>query len=345
MSDPGESSEANAVEGDNGHGGRSRWVVGLLAVVAVYAVGVVVLDVEEALGAFWGASLAPLTGALLMQVLAVVFWSRVYISSAHATGRRVGLRDGLRVTMPAFTLSHTLPGGGWAGNALVVQRLTMLGMDGPVALAAVALASSISMTVVAALGVTGIAAAFIAGDLPRSALLIALPVLVVLVLVVVTVVAVLRSPTGGDRVVRAIGRVHPRLRRRVDDWRDSLRHVTHDPPSNRRLLAIARWALLKWTADIASLALIFFSVDQVPRVSALLLGFGATQLATAIPITPGGAGFVEGGMVGAFVVLGYSGSTSASIVVLYRVLETWLPALAGVPLLLRGPAADDGHAH
>lgn len=343
MSDPDEFPEVDDVDGRADHRMRTRWVIGILGVVAVYAVGLIVLGLEEALGALRDASLLPLTAAFAVQVVAVLFWSRIYTSSARATGCRVGLRDGLQVTMPAFTLSHTLPGGGWAGNALAIQRLTALGMDGPAALAAVALASSISMTVVAALGVAGIVAAFIAGDLPSSAVLIALPALAVLVTVVVTVVTVLRSPTGGDRVVRAIGRLHPRLRRRVDDWRDGLRRVTQDPPSNRRLLAIARWALLKWSADIASLALIFYSVDQVPRVSALLLGFGATQLATAIPITPGGAGFVEGGMVGAFVVLGYPGSTSASIVLLYRVLETWLPALAGVPPLLRTSAADAGH--
>lgn len=342
MTPPDESSEADDIGRSNGHRVRTRLVIGIVGVVAVYAVGAGVLGVEEALGAFRGASLAALTGALVMQVLGVLCWSRVYTSSAHATGWRVGLRDGLQVTMPAFTLSHTLPGGGWAGNALAVKRLATLGLDGPVALAAVALASTISMTVVATLGATGIVAAFLAGDLPRSAVLIALPALAVLGALVATVVAVLRSPAGGDRVIRAIGRLHPRLHRRVDDWRGSLRHITQDPPSNRRLLRIARWALLKWTADIAALALVFLSVDQVPRVSALLLGFGATQLATAIPITPGGAGFVEGGMVGAFVVLGYPGSTSASIVVLFRVLETWLPALAGVPLLLRTPKPDHG---
>lgn len=104
-----------------------------------------------------------------------------------------------------------------------------------------------------------------------------------------------------------------------------------------QLARIVGWALLKWSADIASLALVFVALGATPRISALLVGFGVTQLATAIPVTPGGVGFVEGGMVGAFVTLVYGAATAASVVVVYRVLATWLPVLAGVPLLLRQP--------
>jgi uncharacterized protein (TIRG00374 family) len=244
------------------------------------------------------------------------------------------------VSMPAFTLSHTLPGGGWAGNALAVQRLTANGMTGPAATGAVALAATISLTTIAALGAAGIITAFLAGDLPTIAVVAALPALVFLLAIVATVIATLRSPRVGDRVIERIGRLHHRLGERVDDWRDSLRDVTEDPPSPRQLTRIAGWATLKWSADIASLALVFVALGTTPRLSALLVGFGVTQLATAIPITPGGVGFVEGGMVGAFVTLGYGTSLATSVVVVYRVLATWLPVLAGVPVLLRQPPAD-----
>jgi uncharacterized protein (TIRG00374 family) len=317
-----------------------RWLLGALLVVALYAVGLVIVGVDEAFQAFTRASIAPLVGAFVLQVVVVVLWSRVYAASAAAVDDGVGLRTALSVSMPAFTLSHTLPGGGWAGNALAVQRLTASGMSGPAATGAVALAATISLTTIAALGAAGIVTAFLAGDLPPVAVVVALPALLALLGIVTIVIAVLRSPRTGDRVIERIGRLHDRLGDQVDDWRDSLRDVTEDPPSPRQLTIVAAWATLKWSADIASLALVFIALGTTPRVSALLVGFGVTQLATAIPITPGGVGFVEGGMVGAFATLGYGTSLATSVVVVYRVLATWLPVLAGVPVLLRQPAPD-----
>jgi uncharacterized protein (TIRG00374 family) len=322
-------------------GSPRRWLLGVLFVVALYAVGLVVVGVDEAFAAFTRASVGPLVGAFGLQVAVVLLWSRVYGASAAAVGDGVGTGAALTASMPAFTLSHTLPGGGWAGNAVAVQRLTAHGMTGPAAAAAVALGATISLTTIAALGAAGIVTAFLAGDLPTLAVLIALPALLFLLGLVATVIVALRSPRAGDRVVETIGRSHHRLGEKVDDWRDALRDVTEDPPSPRQLTNVAAWATLKWSADIASLALVFVALGATPRVSALLVGFGVTQLATAIPVTPGGVGFVEGGMVGAFATLGYSTSLATSVVVIYRVLATWLPVLAGVPVLLRQPPAED----
>ena len=319
-----------------------RWLFGVLVVIALYAVGLVVVGIDEALSALTRGSILPLMAAFLLQVAVVMLWGKVYGASAAAVNGSVGTRDALQASMPAFTLSHTLPGGGWAGNGMAVQRLTAQGMSGPSATAAVALAATISLATIAGLGSAGIVVAFAAGDLPALALVIALPALIVLVGLVLTVVAVLRSPSAGDRIIGHLGRLHDTLGEHVDEWRDSLRDVTEDPPTTRQLGRIGGWALLKWSADIASLALVFLALGATPRVTALLVGFGVTQLATAIPITPGGVGFVEGGMVGAFVSLGYSAALATSVVVVYRVFATWLPVLAGVPVLLRQPPPDEG---
>ncbi len=326
------------------HGARSprRWLLGVLFVIAVYAIGLVVVGVEDAWNAIRAASMVPLAGALLLQAAVVVLWAKVYGASASAVNGVTGTREALRVSMPAFTLSHTLPGGGLTANAVAVQRLTAQGLTGPSATAAVALASTISLVTIAGLGSAGIITAFVAGDLPPLALVIALPALAVLLVLVVTVIAVLHSPSAGDKAVGLLGKLHPRLRAHVGEWRESLREVTEDPPTTRQLLRIAAWALGKWAADIGSLALVFFALGTTPRISALLVSFGVTQLATAIPVTPGGVGFVEGGMVGAFATLGYPTALATSVVLAYRVIETWLPALAGVPVLLRQPPARHG---
>lgn len=58
----------------------------------------------------------------------------------------------------------------------------------------------------------------------------------------------------------------------------------------------------------------------------------------AIPISPGGVGLVEGGMVGAFTALDVGLGVATTVVLAYRILETWMPVVAGVPALLRRPA-------
>jgi len=318
-----------------------RWLLGVLLVITLYAVGLVVVGVDEALGAFTRASTLPLLSATALQVAVLVLWGEVYGASVCAVNGEIGTKDALKVSMPAFTLSHTLPGGGWAGNAVAVQRLTAQGMSGPSATAAVALGATISLTTIAGLGAAGIVTAFVAGDLPTIALVIALPAFLVLVAVVATVVTILRSPSTGDRVIGRLGSLHHTLGAHVDEWRDSLREVTEHPPTTGQLSRIAGWALLKWSADIASLALVFLALGATPRVSALLVGFGVTQLATAIPVTPGGVGFVEGGMVGAFATLGYPAALSTSVVVVYRVVATWLPVPIWIPVLLRQPPPEE----
>lgn len=332
--------DVSAGSGDENGNRRRVWLLAVAGVIAAYVVVLAVVGLDDALEAITRASLLPLVGAGLLEAVVVVMWAGVYGSSARAVGCELRLRDALGVSMPAFTLSHTLPGGGWAGNALAVKRLGAHGLSGPAGAASVALGATISLTTIAALGASGILTAVVAGDLPLQAIVVAGPALLVLVGIVTVIVAVLHSPETGDRIVGWIGRLHRRLEEHVSEWRSSLRGVTEDPPSAGQLWRIAGWALAKWSADIAALALVFWAFGQTPRVSALLVGFGVTQLATAIPITPGGVGFAESGMVGAFLALGYGLSVSVAIVLAYRVVATWLPALAGVPYLLRSPAPE-----
>lgn len=72
---------------------------------------------------------------------------------------------------------------------------------------------------------------------------------------------------ASDRAVGLLGKLHHRLGEHVDEWRDSLRDVTENPPTIRQLGRIVGWAVGKWSADIASLALVFFALGTTPRIS------------------------------------------------------------------------------
>jgi uncharacterized protein (TIRG00374 family) len=322
-------------QGDDGAAFRrgTLLVVGLL-VAAAYAGGAAVAGIGEALAELTGAAAVPVLGAVACHVIVTLLWPQVHRASVRAVGERIRYREALSVSMSAFTLSHTMPGGGAVGATVAVTRLTSYGLSGPAATASVTLTGLLSVVTIAGLGAAGVAAAVVTDDLPGIALVGAAGALVVLVAFAVGIVVLLRSPEAGDRLVGWVGRL-PKLGDRVEGWRSSLRDVTEDdPPTVGDLARIVAWSTGKWTADIASLALLFVAFGQPPRLTILLVGFGVSQLAAAIPITPGGVGFVEGGMVAAFVALGAPASLATTIVLAYRLVETWMPTIAGLPVLL-----------
>jgi uncharacterized protein (TIRG00374 family) len=314
-----------------------RWLVGGLLVVGIYAVGLGVVGIRDALDALVRARWLPLVGALVLEAITVGTLAMVHRSSARAVGADLRYGVALNLSMAAFTLSHSLPGGGAVGGALVVQRLRRAGLDEPNAAASVALTAILATATITGLAAVGIAVAVADATLPGRVLVLVLALLAVLLGAAVGVVALLRSTKLQGRLLSWLSGLHRRLRARIDDWAVSLRSLRAAPPTARDLARIVAWSAVNWSMDIAALWLVFIALDQPVTLSVLLIGFGVSQVGAAIPVTPGGVGFVESGMVGAFVVLGVPAPVATTIVLAYRVLATWLPALAGVLALLRPP--------
>lgn len=324
---------------------RRRWVIGLLLVVAVYGVGLAVVGIRDSLDALRAANWVPLAAAAVLEAVTVATLAMVHKVSARAVGGELRYPEALNVSMSSFTLSHTLPGGGAVGGAVAVQRLRRYGLDDPSAAASVGLTATLAMATITGLAAAGIAVAVADSTLPGEVLLAALGLLVLLLGVAGGIVALLRSPRAQRRILRRLGRLHERLRERVGEWSSSLRGLGEDPPRVPDLLRIVGWSTVNWTGDIAALWLVFLAIGEEVSLSTVLVAFGVSQVGAAIPFTPGGVGFVESGMVGTFVVLGVPASQATTIVLAYRVLATWLPALAGVvPLLRPPPPVDDAPA-
>lgn len=309
--------------------------------VGVYAAALAVVGIGDALPAVTGASVGPLLAAFVLEAATVLALAMVHRSSALAVGHRLDYPDALNLSMTAFTLTQSVPGGGAVAGAEVVRRLTRHGLEGPVAAASLALTATLTTSTIAAIGAGGVAVAVWRGDLRGRFLIGALLLLFLLLAVLAAVLVVVRSPHLGTALIRRLGRIHRALEARTERWTASLRNLTQHPPTTRSVLRIVGWSGLNWGADVAALGLVFLAFGSEVTIAVLLVGFAASQLGAAIPITPGGVGFVEGGMVAGFVAVGVPLSTASVVVVVYRLLATWLPALAGLPALLRPPPEDD----
>ena len=73
----------------------------------------------------------------------------------------------------------------------------------------------------------------------------------------------------------------------------------------------------------------FRAVGASPELSLIWMAYLIGQLGNWLPV-PGGIGGVELGLVGALVLYGSSALTATAAVLLYRVIELWIPALLGL---------------
>ena len=100
---------------------------------------------------------------------------------------------------------------------------------------------------------------------------------------------------------------------------------------------IVFWGTANWLLDCACFAMMFVAIDVPIPWAGLLLAYGAGQLAATLPITPGGLGVVEGSITVALVAFGGAEASTASAVLLYRVVSFWM--ILGVGWLFVGQLA------
>jgi uncharacterized membrane protein YbhN (UPF0104 family) len=128
-----------------------------------------------------------------------------------------------------------------------------------------------------------------------------------------------RTDTGDDELV---GFTAKGLERQRD-----IMVATLGPRWNTALAA----AVGNWGLDyLALVAAIYAVTGAKPKLSLVLLAYGAAAVLSMIPITPGGLGFVEAGLTATLVVAGIKPADALLATLAYRVVSYWLPLPAGL---------------
>jgi uncharacterized protein (TIRG00374 family) len=81
--------------------------------------------------------------------------------------------------------------------------------------------------------------------------------------------------------------------------------------------------------DFLALLCALRAVGAQPRPSLVLIAYAAAGLLALIPLTPGGLGFVEAGLVGLLTLAGISARDALLATLTYRLVSYWLPIPAG----------------
>jgi len=277
----------------------------------------------------------------VLEVVSVVSYSRLSLRLLPGGHRFSWL---LRADVSGLGMSHLVPAGSAAGNALRYRLLRQAGASPEAAAVGVTVETVGSSLVLLSLVWLAVLAALVTHG-PRPAYLSAA---IAGGAAALTVVAL--GHPGGRRLLHAAGlralRVAPaRLRAPLLRTATTFAEVMGELASDRRVLVgCVLWSSLNWLCDAAALwcALASFGARIDPL--GVLIAYGVASSIGSLPLTPGGLGLVEGALVPGLIAVG-APSTAAVLGVLgWRLVQFWLPipAAGGCYLSLRAEARRAG---
>jgi uncharacterized membrane protein YbhN (UPF0104 family) len=237
--------------------------------------------------------------------------------------------------LAANAASRAVPGGAVVGGAVYFRLLQRSGVGPAGAAAALTANSLISNMVLFALPAAGALSAAVAAPVPSGLLPVALAglVLFVLTLGIGAVLVRFDGPlTLAGALAERVSRLLPhRLTRGRVVRRGALLHTRNQlvAAMGPRWWSAVAMAAANWILDYLVLVVALRAIGAEPRLSLVLLAYGAVSVLGMIPITPGGLGFVEAGLTATLTVAGVGAGDALLATLAYRLFSFWMPLPAG----------------
>jgi hypothetical protein len=301
-------------------------------VVALYVIAPELVDLFSVAPVVLGLDWIWLTLMVVTEgasLVALAFLVRVLLP------RTVSWVDVLLAQLAANAASLAVPGGAAVGATVSGRLLVRSGVKTADTAAALTASSLLSTLTIAALAPIAGGLALIRAELPAPLTLavlvgaaLAVALLVAAVLLLTTdwplraSVAVAR---GLDTVL--LRRLHHPLDVTLADLRRNRRDLR--ARLGDRWPSALGFSTANWLLDFATLALALTAVGADVAFGLALLAFVAAAVLRMIPITPGGLGFVEGGLTSVLTLAGLPALTALVVALAYRAATLWLPLPAG----------------
>ena len=237
--------------------------------------------------------------------------------------------------LAANAASRVVPGGVVVGGAVYFRLLRRSGVEPAGAAAALTANSLISNMVLFALPAAGALSAAASTAVPPGLLPVVLAGLGLFVLTLGIGAVLVRfdwplafAGVVAERVSRLVP--HRFARGRVVR-RDTLLRTRNDlvDAMGGRWWQAVGFAAANRILDYLMLVAALRAIGAEPRLSLVLLAYGAASVLGMIPITPGGLGFVEAGLTATLVAAGIPTGDALLATLAYRLFSFWLPIPAG----------------
>ncbi|HEX4109516.1 MAG TPA: lysylphosphatidylglycerol synthase transmembrane domain-containing protein [Solirubrobacteraceae bacterium] len=245
---------------------------------------------------------------------------------------RMSRRFSLEVTFAGVVATKLIAAFGAGGVALNVWALRAAGLaPREIAERIVSLMVTLYAVFMAALLLTalGLWSGILAGSAPTALTLI--PALIG-VAFVLSAAALLRAPMGVARALKRASRMRrpfgPAARLAggaVDAGRRGMVRAVRAVRDHPQGLV---GAILYWGCDATALWASVHAFGSPPALDGVIVSYFVAQLLGALPV-PGGVGVVDGGLAGALIAFGASGTLAVVGVITYRFISYWLPTIPG----------------
>jgi putative heme transporter len=291
--------------------------------LAVYFLADKAHEIQAAWDLVRKAQLRWIGAAVLFEAASMVVFARIQRRLLRAGGVWLPLRTMVEITVAGNAVAATLPGGvAWAA-AWVFGQLRRRGVDRFLRVWMFLVAgavSSFALFVVVGGGV------WLAGNRgPVAGLRWG-----VLVLAMIPVAALALYPLRSTRPVRAVVNGIKRALRSAPGgkWvarstRSLFSRIEAVHLSPLEWAEVLGFALLNWLYDCAVLIVSLLAVGVHVPWRGIFVIYGITQIAAALPITPGGLGVVEGSLAALLHAYGVPTQQAIATVIVYRFVSFW----------------------
>jgi uncharacterized protein (TIRG00374 family) len=265
-----------------------------------------------------------------LEILALYFYSLLTRAALGDAGSSLSGMRMFRIQLSTRALTNVVPGGNAAGSALGYRLLTLSGIKGPdagFALATAGIGSAVVLNLVFWLGLIV--------SIPRRGVnpvygTAALTGIIVIGIAAFLVIGIMEGQGRAEQFIRWIAR---KLRIDEDRLAGALHQVAErleELISDRALLKrVVIFALLNWLIDAAALWVFLRAFGGSLDIDALIVAFGFANLLAAVPITPGGLGYVDIAYVGLLISFGLTENVATLGVAAYRFAQFFFPIFLG----------------
>jgi hypothetical protein len=302
----------------------------LLAFVVIHFVLPQVPKVRDALPLFGSIDLPLVLLAVAFEAASICSYTKL-TASLIPRGQQPGFFTLLRIQLSTLAISHVVPGGSAAGGALGFRLLTkhgLRGTDAAFVMATQGMGSAVVLNILLWVGL--VISIPLRGYNPLYAFAAVLGVLLIGGFSTLVVLLV-RGQARAARIMRAASRRLPfldedKVHEVVLRLAGRLQTVARQPALVRRAVL---WDVGFWLCTATALWLFVSAFGHRVPIYGLIVAFGLAYVMAALPITPAGLGVVEVVLVSLLTFFGAPVGAATLGVVLYRLVNFWLPIPLG----------------
>jgi putative heme transporter len=317
-------------------------LISLVLVVVIFYFLLKKIDLAEVWAAIKSMTWLELTILGLIAIWNLATYAFVWMAVTPAPQLPFG--RAMVMTQSTTAVANTVPGGSAIGIGMTYSMLGSWGYSRSKSTTAVLVSGVWNTFIKLGMPVLALALLLLQGGAGGGRVFSALAGIAALVAAIVVFALILRSEEGARRFGLLAGRVASRVlglvrRPPVHGWE----LATVKFRARTIALVANRWVAITVTSLVSHLSLYLVLLVALRDVgisdaevgwAEVLAVFAFARLATAIPFTPGGVGFVEAVLIGGLTAAGGDRAEVTAAVLVYRALTWGLPILVGVATYL-----------